>query len=244
MRLHAHRTGAHPPSAPAIVLVHGLGVSSRYLIPCALRIGEFANVWLPDLPGFGRSTRPADVLDVPAQAEVLGAWLAAVGLRRPHLLGNSFGCQVIVEFAVAQPRQVASLVLVGPTIDPAARTLRQQTLRYLADVVREPPSLAPVALRDYLSCGPRRLFGTLRHALEHPVERRLARVSAPTLVIRGSRDPIVPQQWVEAAAALPERGEVAVIEGAAHAAHFAAPDELARLVRAFLDDISGSLPPA
>jgi pimeloyl-ACP methyl ester carboxylesterase len=38
------------------------------------------------------------------------------------VLGNSFGCQVAVELAVRHPHRVGGLVLVGPTIDPAART--------------------------------------------------------------------------------------------------------------------------
>lgn len=236
-RARAARSAA--PTAPAsIVLVHGIGVSSRYLIPCASRLSVSADVWLPDLPGFGRSTRPAEVLDVAAQARVLSAWLSAVDLPTAHLLGNSFGCQVLVELAATRPHQVASLVLVGPTIDPAARTMRQQTLRYLADVVREPLALLPVALRDYLSCSPRRLLTTLRHALAHHIERRLPAVAAPTLVVRGARDPIAPRRWVEEAASLAPKGRAAVIPGAAHAAHFAAPAALARLVRGFVETIT------
>jgi pimeloyl-ACP methyl ester carboxylesterase len=49
-------------------------------------------------------------------------WLEAADLPSVAVLGNSFGCQVAVELAVRHPDRVAGLVLVGPTMDPSART--------------------------------------------------------------------------------------------------------------------------
>jgi pimeloyl-ACP methyl ester carboxylesterase len=45
-----------------------------------------------------------------------------------------------------------------------------------------------VIARDYLDCGPRRLLGTLAHAFADRIERKLPRVTVPTLVARGERD--------------------------------------------------------
>ena len=72
------------------------------------------------------------------------------------LLGNSFGCQVAVDLAVRYPDRVRALVLVGPTIDPAARTAFRQILRWLGDTALEDPLQLPILARDLRDAGPRR----------------------------------------------------------------------------------------
>ena len=45
-------------SCPAVVLVHGLVVSSRYMLPVAEQLAPYYRVYAPDLPGFGKSAKP------------------------------------------------------------------------------------------------------------------------------------------------------------------------------------------
>ena len=220
---------------PAVVLVHGLGVSSRYMVPTLRLLGRDFDVYAPDLPGFGRSTKPRHVLSVRELADALAAWIDASGLDAPVLLGNSFGCQIIVDMAARYRRKAARLVLVGPTVDPRRRTALLQIADWAADVPREQLSLAAVVGLDYLRCGPRRLFRTLRHALDDAIEAKLPHVGVPALVVRGLRDTVVPQRWAEEVAALLPAGRLALIPGAAHALHFTAPLELSRVTRAFLN---------
>ena len=58
----------------------------------------------------------------------------------------------------------------------------------------------------------------------------------PTLVVRGSRDPIVPQRWAKEVAELLPMGQLSVIPGAAHAANYGWAAEFARIILKFLDD--------
>ena len=51
-------------SRPAVVLVHWLVVSSRYMLPVAERLAPYYRIYAPDLPGFGKSAKPPRVLDV------------------------------------------------------------------------------------------------------------------------------------------------------------------------------------
>lgn len=46
---------------PDVVLVHGLGLSGTYLLPMAQELARDYRVWVPDLPGFGRSGKPRDI---------------------------------------------------------------------------------------------------------------------------------------------------------------------------------------
>jgi 2-hydroxy-6-oxonona-2,4-dienedioate hydrolase len=222
--------------SPPIVLVHGLGVSGRYLVPTARELaGEFP-VYVPDLPGWGKSEKPPHPLTVPQAADALAAWMGELGLNHAVLIGNSLGCQFIIDLAVRHPERVRWAVLVGPTIDPVARTVIGQTLRGTRDLLREPLSYWPLLARDYLAAGPIRTLKTLRHALADPVVEKLPKVAAPTLVVRGERDPIAPQSWVEEIVRLLPRGRLMVIPGAAHVANYTAPEQLAAAVRTFLKD--------
>ena len=237
LRMHARvATAAAPAGAKAVVLVHGLGVSSRYMIPTAEQLAPHYRVYAPDLPGFGRSDRPPHLLDIRGLANALAAWLRQAGPGRAALLGNSLGCQVIVDLAVRRPELVERAVLVGPTLDPEARSLWRQIARGVLDVFREPLSLWPIVAYDYLTAGPVYILRTLQRAVEDPVADKLPCVRVPALVIRGSRDPIVPQRWAEAMIRRLPAGRLVVLEGVAHAANYSAPVELARVVRPFLDE--------
>src|SRR5207244_7249891 len=80
-QMHARvSTLAVAPHAPVVVFVHGIGVSSRYMVPTALKLAETCRVYAPDLPGFGLSAKPSEFLDVPALADALAAWMRAVRL--------------------------------------------------------------------------------------------------------------------------------------------------------------------
>jgi 2-hydroxy-6-oxonona-2,4-dienedioate hydrolase len=195
-------------------------------------------VLAPDLPGYGRSATPPRALDIQQLAQALGVWLDLAGMTCATVLGNSVGCQIAVEFALQSPLRVSSLVLVGPTMDPGAPTIRAQFGRLVRDAVREPLSLNLVEARDYLRMGPLRILSTARFALADPFEAKLPRIPQPALVIRGERDTIVSQGWAERVAALLPDGRIAVVAGAPHAAHWAAADDVAGLVEEFEQDLS------
>lgn len=222
--------------APSIVLVHGLGVSSRYMMPTAERLSAHAHVYAPDLPGFGLSQRPRRALDIPQLSDVLAAWMKAERLESAVLIGNSLGAQIIVDFAVRYPERVERAVLVAPTIDPRARVFMRQLARLLLDAAREPLSLLRIVTGDYLRAGLARASRTLSYALVDRIEDKLPLMQTRTLVVRGGRDPIVPQQWMEDATALLPRARLVVIPRAAHAVNYNSPDELAQEVLRFLDE--------
>lgn len=236
LRMHARvSSGAAPEGSPAVILVHGLVVSSRYMVPALRGLAPFHPVYAPDLPGFGESEKPTRVLGVRGLSDALAAWMRTVGLRSAALVGNSMGCQVIVELVLRHPGLVEKVVLQGPTMDPRARNAPQQIWRLLLDTLRESPSLLPIELRDFLAAGAGRSWRTFRYALKDPVEEKLPEVCVPALVVSGSRDPISPRRWAEEVARLLPQGRLAVVPGAPHAANYSAPVEFTRAVRAFLE---------
>ena len=234
-RVHARvSTRPVPPEAVPVVLVHGLGMSGRYMVPTAEQLaGEFP-VYAPDLPGHGRSDKPRHTLNVQELAGALLAWMDSVALPRAALLGNSLGCQIIAELARRSPHRVDRLILVGPTADPAARSTRRQIARMLITGRAERPGIGPLALLEYWRAGPRRISQEIRFMLEHRIEDTLPLLTAPVMVVRGARDAIVPQRWAEEVARLARAERLIVIPGWGHAVNYSAPLELARVIRPFL----------
>jgi pimeloyl-ACP methyl ester carboxylesterase len=227
--------GTH--SSQPIVLVHGLSMSGRYLLPTGRKLAADRPVYIPDLPGFGHSAKPAHALTIPEMADVLVAWMQVEGLEQAAFLGNSFGCQVIVEFALRHPQQINHAILVGPSVDPKARSVLRQISRLFLDALLfESLWLYAIALLDYSLAGPWRTLKTLDYLIDDPIEHKLPLVEIPTLVVRGSEDLIVSQRWAEDAARSLPRGQLIVLPGEAHAVNFSAPERLARIVNTFLGD--------
>ena len=202
-------------------------------MPLARILAARHRVVTVDLPGWDGSDRPDAVLDIPGLAGELAAWLDTEGLERPRIVANSLGCQVTIELAAREPERFERIVLIGPTVDPRYRTAIHHAPRFFVDAMREPPTLLPIIVRDYLRFGLRRFVATAGAALRDRPEDKLPRISAPTLVIKGERDAFVSTDWAEEIVELLPRGELAVVPRAPHATHYAAPRSVAALVEGF-----------
>jgi len=221
-------------SGPPVVLVHGLTISSRYMVPTGELLAPYCRVLAPDLPGFGLSDRTKNTLTLADLAEALVACLDAFHVPRAAFVGNSLGCQVIAELAVRHPSQVSSVVFVGPTVDPKRRGWIQQAGGLLLDIARERPSMLWEEITDLWYAGVFRTLKTFSFALKDPIEEKLPKIRVPALVVRGSRDPIVSQRWAEEAAGLLPYGRLAIIPDCPHAVNYTCAEELAELILPFL----------
>jgi pimeloyl-ACP methyl ester carboxylesterase len=238
LRIYARASFAPDLSLLPVVLVHGYGMSSRYMVPIAKRLAAEGTVYAPDLPGHGRSEDPARTLSMSELADFLCAWMDAAAIEKAAFLGNSMGCQILAELAFRHPRRVDRLILVSPTVDPAARTFRRQLPRFLKTATAERASIVLVLGRDFLRTGLRRLRCEMVIAFEDRIEQKLPLISVPVLVIRGERDAIVPQAWAEEVARRLRAGELRVIPGKGHALNYSAADELMRIIQPFLREAS------
>ncbi|BCJ55367.1 hypothetical protein Asp14428_68420 [Actinoplanes sp. NBRC 14428] len=215
-RVRTHtRVAAEPVAGLPVLMLHGLAVSHRYLMPTADALAGRHPVLVPDLPGFGLSSKPPIAFDVPLHARFLSAWLDHHGLPRVAVAGHSFGAEVAAALAVLRPDAVAALVLASPTADPAARSRRGLAGRWCADLLAEDPRQAAILARDVWDARPWRVWATLGHSVHNRIEADLRRVAVPTLVLGGDRDPVAPLAWRTEVARL--AGGVSVtLPGAAH----------------------------
>jgi pimeloyl-ACP methyl ester carboxylesterase len=266
------RALADHPGAPHAVFVHGLGMATDYLEPTMRLLGIEMAVSALDLPGFGGSRLTLSVtpsernessvipsersesrdphlkvgLTVGELAAALTSWLGIRGIIAPILVGQSHGCQVIIE-AVSRNRGLASaLVLNAPTMLAGHRSILGQLWRVALDTPREPLSLVPHVARDYLRAGPLRILATLRHALRDRVEEKLPEIRVPVTIVTGARDPVSPPAWCERLARLTgtraggSGARLVVVPDAAHAVPFSHPSALAAEIVAMIERV-GSL---
>src|SRR4030095_1173882 len=236
-RLH-YRCGPELAGTP-FVLIPGLVISSVYWVPLAEFLSRHAPVFALDLLGFGRSAGPRRSLSITQHPAAISRWLEALGIESCHLIGNSMGCQIAAHLAVREPDRIETLTLVGPTVDPRHRWPPWQAGKLILGACQEPPRLWASWFLDFLRAGPLRAFGTTRMMFRDRIEKQLPRITAPTLVLRGEFDSIVPDRWGKGAVELLLFGEYVVIPGVAHCAHYTAAERVAAQIRSWISQRVG-----
>lgn len=219
--------------ADAMVHVHGFGISGTYLEPTAALLAPHYRTFVPDLPGMGRSIRPEGGLDLPGLAKALISYCDAIGVERPILVGNSLGCPIIIEVAATFPNRIQRAVMVSPAGGPNNQPLGRAIGQMARDGLREPPSMLPIAARDYLRFGALRSLSLFRAMTRYPTLERLPHLVVPTLVIAGVRDPLVRIANAPRLAVVPHIDVVSV--PGAHALNYSDPQLIAELIRAHID---------
>jgi len=193
-------------------------------------------------------------IDIDYLVERLHAYLDGFVQSPPyHLVANSLGGKVAVEYAVRYPDQVARLVLLCPSglsdVErlPVIDGVRRNDLRSLvASVFQDPGHTDPNLLAYYeKKFADRRwrsgLLRTIRGTMDHRVRDRLVEVTQPTLLVVGREDRIVdPHQAIEAAGLL-RRGRLLVLEGCGHAPQIERSEFVNRLVVEFLQEASPAM---
>jgi pimeloyl-ACP methyl ester carboxylesterase len=248
-------------NGPPLVLVHGLGSNAmqewgRLVAP----LGRQYHVYAPDLPGFGRSERPAAAdYGIPMQVESVRAFFAALKLEHARVAGISMGGWIVARLAAEHPELVERLVLVSaagmrPRDDdpiPAEALLPRDEdgVRRLAATVRhKPPAMPSFLVRDVL----RRRMGDewiIRRTLESMREGRdwlngrLAGARMPTLVVWGRQDRLIPVAYAAPLQAELDDAELVVLDGCGHVVIADCPEAFDGAFLAFLSARrEGSLP--
>ena len=229
---------AGPEDGEPMVHMHGFAISGTYLLPTAALLAQQYHVYVPDLPGFGRSPKPPNALGIDEMGQLLGQFMDAVGLTSAVLVGNSLGCAIITELIYSQPEKVDRAVMVGLAGGQQNQPLVRAVGQMAKDGLREPPRLLTVAAPDYVRFGPARAIRLFSRMVSYPVAERFLQIPVPVLVVIGSEDPLRPN-WRRIRRLLnrvPPQVRIVLLQGAAHAINFTHPNELASIIRQYLAD--------
>jgi pimeloyl-ACP methyl ester carboxylesterase len=212
----------------AYVLVHGLGVSSRYFRPLAVELAKTGRVYLVELPGHGDAPNPRRDVPIDDHAAVLLAFLKAAELDDAVLVGHSMGAQVVARAAIREPDLASRIVLMAPTMAPDDRSFWRGLRRLLHDGLLEPPVVTWIVLTDYLvRAGPRYVLQQAPQMFGDHLEEYLPEVRSNVLVLIGDRDPIAEEPWGAQLASAAPRGILEVVHGP-HVVMYSDPARVAR----------------
>ena len=199
--------------APALVLLHHFGGSSRSWAPVIDRLGPAHRCIVPDLRGFGRSPPPPpDGWTVDAAAGDVLALIEARGVRDYVLVGHSMGGKIALDLAARRPPGLGGLALVAPsppTPEPMGAAVRERLLRCHGDrgaaeeTVRQisvralTPEVFECCVEDQLASSPGAWSWWLERGSREDLSSRIGRLLLPTLVIAGEGDPVLPASVAE-----------------------------------------------
>lgn len=223
-------------AGPAYILIHGIGVSHRYLRRLHGELAAVAPTYSLDLPGFAGTPKPGRQLSVEDYGAFIAQALKACGIGPYVLVGHSMGVQFAIEAALHAPEQARRLVLMGPVVDARHRNVRRQGVAlFLDSLLRESASSNWLVFSDYFRCGPRWYFTVLPVMMAYPTERRLAGIIVPVLVLRGRHDPVAGADWSLRLSQVVPQGSFVEIDGAGHVAQHLRPRHVADAIRSFAE---------
>lgn len=240
-----------------VLLLHGLGSSSRDWELQIPALAERFTVVAIDLCGHGRSDKPPGPYRMAQFAADAAQVLRALALGPAHVVGISMGGMVAFQLAVDAPSLVRSLVIVNSGPAMVARTLREKialgqrrVLLRLLGVRRLAKKIAAMnfprpdqeALRQRLveSIGQNdeaAYRASMQAILGWSVAERIGTIHCPVLVVSGDQD-YTPVAAKEAYAAQMKRARVAVIANSRHCTPMDQPEAFNRLVLEFLLTVS------
>jgi pimeloyl-ACP methyl ester carboxylesterase len=237
-----------PADAPTLLLVMGLGLSARSWDELPGRLESRFRVIVFDNRGTGRSTGPKRLFRMRALADDAAAVLRAAGVseeRPAFVFGISLGGMIAQELALLYPRLVKKLALGATNMGPrkSAYATPLAMAQFLALITLGPgrearrlarlcvsPGFAERASADWLrwarGLDPAGAASSLRQlcaVLGHSTHARLPALRAPTLVLTGDRDAIIPADNSRRIAALVPDARLVVIEGVGHVFPLEAP---------------------
>lgn len=220
---------------PAYVLLHGIGVSHRYLARLHGELARSTTTYSIDLPGFGGNPKPRRQLSVEDYAAFTAAAMESQGVESYVLVGHSMGVQFAIEAALQHPERARQLVLMGPVVDSRHRSIYRQTLALARDgLFFESPSSNWLVFTDYLRCGLPWYLTELPVMMEYRTEERLTGIKVPVLVLRGSQDPVAGPQWALMLSRIPSEGRLVEIPHCGHVAQHLRPRAVAEAIRSFV----------
>lgn len=227
-RLLYHEYGSGPP----LVLVHGLVGSGQWWKRNVLAFAKYFSVYVVELVGFGgnRALRP---IRIHKTADCLGAFIASLPAGCAHVVGHSMGGQIVTHVAAQHPDRVNRLVLA------AASGMVRSDLIHMA--LRLPITgrygrldFAPTLAIDSLRAGPINLLLSALDLLSNDVSDALKQIVAPTLLIWGAQDKLVPVTVGEAVQREIIGARLEVIPKAGHVLMWDEPSAFNDLVLDFL----------
>jgi pimeloyl-ACP methyl ester carboxylesterase len=216
-----------------------------------------------DNRGVGRSSKPDFPYTMPMFADDTIGLMEALNIENAHIIGVSMGGFIAQQIAISYPEKVRSLVLIsthfgGPNIIPAdnktmtmmfaspTETISQdQALKMRYSVAYSPQFLLenkPLLkqIQEWTEQNPQPMSARLHQAaasISFNVEEEVKQISAPTLILQGNSDLMVPPKNAEMLADNISTSKLVLIDGGPHLSIFEQYDKINNIILNFLDEV-------
>jgi pimeloyl-ACP methyl ester carboxylesterase len=251
VRLDCERSGEGPP----LLAIMGMsGTALHWGEPFLEALRESFEVIVYDHRGVGDSSHLEGPLTIAQLAEDAAALLGALEVDSAHVLGISMGGMVAQELVLARPGRVRTLTLGctycggpgssygSPNRDRLYQAMlsgeRERALRAAYEINLSPEAAAdPELWERFLSIAERRavavpvIMAQVSACVQHDTQARLGRVDAPTLVIHGDADEMIPVQNGRMIASLIPGAQLEILTGVGHLFFWEEPLRSAELIR-------------
>ncbi|AIF83634.1 putative hydrolase or acyltransferase of alpha/beta superfamily [Candidatus Nitrososphaera evergladensis SR1] len=244
--------GSPVKGAKDLVLLHGLGASSERWLLVAPTLSKYFRVIVPDVVGFGYSDKPTVEYTMDFFIDFFDGFLQNLGIEKPHLVGSSFGGHLAAEYAIRNKRRIDKMALVSPAgamrtstpildqyIMAALYPTFENALKAFSDMAHDPSIVTEEMVVDFvkrmnLPNAKYAFMSTLlgmRYSL--PLRGRLSSVIAPTLIMWGDEDRMIPVQYAKDFREVPN-SELVVIKDCGHTPYVEKPMTFNRIILKFL----------
>jgi pimeloyl-ACP methyl ester carboxylesterase len=240
-------------SGRSVVLLHGFPFNKDIWNPFAEKLAAFFKVYIPDLPGFGRSAMPPVSITMDEVGAAINAWIIKQKLDRPVLIGHSLGGYVALAGAQQNPDLFSGLALFHSTAYADSEEKKQSrtkvlefidkngveafTSNFIGALFFNPNHPAIPAVRSVAVAATIEAVKSYTIAMRDRSERTdvLLTFPKPILFLAGENDGGIPVDSVRKQAAIHAKSELKLLSETAHMGMFEKENECLEIIRTFIE---------
>ena len=239
-------------SKSTVILVHGLGASAERWTQAIPYLSKEHHLIIPDLIGFGYSDKPIADYTPEFFAEFLKKFLETKGIERPNIIGSSLGGQVTAEYACTS-NNIEKLILVSPSgvmkqstpaLDAyimAALYPNEENAKNAFEMMEGSgkdvdKSIVDGFVERMKMPNAKMAFMSTILGLKNSeiISNRLKTIDVPTLIIWGSKDPVIPIQHADGFVSFIKNCRFQRMDDCGHTPYVQDPENFSKIVIDFL----------
>ncbi len=226
-----------------LILLHGWKQDVSAWWPLVDLLKDHFTLWLLDLPGFGKSENPKKIWGMEEYAAFVSHFIKDHKIKKPAILGHSFGGSVAIKLASSSPELISKIILEGSSGIRPKSSLTNRLSKALSKLIKLLPNLFnnKQLLRfwfyqkiesDYLEAGD--LTETFKKIISQDLTNDAKKISHDTLIIWGENDKTVPLKRGLTLYQLIRNSRIEVMEETGHAPHIKNPIQFINYVTDFI----------
>ena len=236
-----------------LILLHGLGASAERWSRVIPTLSRYYRVIIPDIIGFGYSDKPAVEYTMDFFIDFFRVFLDNLGISKASIIGSSFGGHIATEFAIRFDGMVEKLVLVSPagmmktstpTLDRYIMAALYPVYEHVYEAFSEMAYDSDEAVNEEIVMDfvNRMRLTNAKYAFMSTVlgiryapklKGRLSNIIAPTLLVWGDNDKMIPLQYAREYEEIP-KSKLIVIKNCGHTPYVEKPITFNKIILRFL----------